>query len=104
MMKNEIIIAMTLGVYNTYAIGFEKEILYQSNNNSIYYNKNGFMYFISNYNQFYFEFVKYRNCKQEKKFHVVFISDDKIYRDVTDAIPKKLLHEYMRMYVNINGI
>lgn len=31
-MKNEIIIAMTLGVYNTYTIGFEKEILYQSKN------------------------------------------------------------------------
>lgn len=103
-MKNEIIIALTFGLYNTYTVSInEKEILYQSGNNSIY-NTNYFMYVISNYNQFYFEFVKYRNCKQEKKFHVVFISDDKVYQDITDAIPKKLLHEYMRIYVNINGI
>lgn len=103
-MKNEIIIALTFGLYNTYTVSInEKEILYQSVNNSIY-NTNYFMYVISNFNKFYFEFTKYRNCKQEKKFHVVFIGDDKIYRDVTDAIPKKLLHEYMRMYVNINGI
>ena len=26
------------------------------------------------------------------------------YNDITNVIPKKLLHEYMRMYVNINGI
>lgn len=103
-MKNKITNILTIELSNTYTIETnEKSILYESMNNCIC-NRKRFVYIATNANKYYLEFTTY-NDRQEKRFHIILVSDsDKDYHDVTDFIPKKLLYKYMEIYVNIKGI
>lgn len=101
-MKNKITNILMFELSNTYTIETnEKSILYDSMNNYIC-NRKRFVYIATNNNKYYLEFTKY-NDRQEKRFHIILVSDND-YHDITDFVSKDILHEYMCIYVNIKGI